>query len=48
MATSEKIIVTGAAGQLGRLVMTELLKSVPAGNIVGLVRMLLQQKSFLH
>lgn len=32
------IVVTGATGQLGRLVIEELLKSVPAGGIVAAVR----------
>jgi NAD(P)H dehydrogenase (quinone) len=32
------IVVTGASGQLGRLVITELLQTVPAGQIVAAVR----------
>jgi NAD(P)H dehydrogenase (quinone) len=32
------IVITGATGQLGRLVIAELLKSVPAGKIVAAVR----------
>jgi NAD(P)H dehydrogenase (quinone) len=32
------IVITGATGQLGRLVITELLKSVPSGQIVAAVR----------
>ena len=32
------IVITGAAGQLGRLVITELLKTVPASQIVAVVR----------
>jgi len=32
------IVVTGASGQLGRLVMAELLKSVPASNLAAAVR----------
>ena len=32
------IVITGAAGQLGRLVITELLKTVPASQIVAAVR----------
>jgi NAD(P)H dehydrogenase (quinone) len=35
---SETIIVTGAAGQLGRLVVAELLKIAPAAHVIGLVR----------
>lgn len=38
MANSETIVVTGAAGQLGRLVITELQKIAPGARIVALVR----------
>jgi len=35
---SPTILITGASGQLGRLVLTELLKTTPAGQIAALVR----------
>jgi NAD(P)H dehydrogenase (quinone) len=38
MTTSETIAVTGATGQLGRLVIADLLSRVPSARIVGLVR----------
>ncbi len=38
MATTEKIAVTGASGQLGRLVLAELARIAPTAQIVGLVR----------
>jgi NAD(P)H dehydrogenase (quinone) len=38
MPTKPKILVTGANGQLGRRVIDELLKKIPAGQIAGLVR----------
>jgi NAD(P)H dehydrogenase (quinone) len=38
MATQEKIVVTGATGQLGRLVLAELLKIAPKAHLIGLVR----------
>jgi NAD(P)H dehydrogenase (quinone) len=38
MTISETIIVTGAAGQLGRLVVAELLKIAPAAHVIGLAR----------
>ena len=36
--TTAKYLVTGASGQLGTLVIADLLKKVPAANIVALVR----------
>ncbi|KJS27356.1 MAG: quinone oxidoreductase [Hyphomonadaceae bacterium BRH_c29] len=38
MATRENIVVTGATGQLGRLVLTELQKVAPSARLIGLVR----------
>jgi len=38
MTTSETIAVTGASGQLGRLVVAELLRRAPSARLVGLVR----------
>lgn len=38
MTISEKILVTGATGQLGRLVIADLLKVAPTAHVVGLVR----------
>jgi NAD(P)H dehydrogenase (quinone) len=38
MTISETIIVTGATGQLGRLVVADLLKIAPAAHVIGLVR----------
>jgi len=38
MANSETIAVTGATGQLGRLVIADLLKRAPAAHLVGIVR----------
>lgn len=38
MATSENIVVTGATGQLGRLVLGELKKLAPSAHLTGLVR----------
>ena len=38
MSTSETIVVTGATGQLGRLVIAALLKTTPAAQIVAAVR----------
>jgi NAD(P)H dehydrogenase (quinone) len=38
MTISETTIVTGATGQLGRLVVADLLKIAPAAHVVGLVR----------
>ena len=38
MPVSEKIIVTGATGQLGRLVIAELKKIAPAAHVIGVVR----------
>ena len=38
MANNPRILVTGASGQLGRLVIASLLKKVPAAQISGLVR----------
>lgn len=38
MANTKTIVVTGANGQLGRLVITELQRLAPAAKIVGLVR----------
>lgn len=38
MTISETIVVTGAAGQLGRLVLADLLKIAPAAHLIGLVR----------
>ncbi|KPC50248.1 SDR family oxidoreductase [Amantichitinum ursilacus] len=37
-ATQQRILVTGASGQLGRLTIAELLKRVPASQIIALVR----------
>jgi len=38
MANSEKIAVTGATGQLGRMVIDDLLKVAPDAKVIGLVR----------
>jgi NAD(P)H dehydrogenase (quinone) len=38
MTTSEIIAVTGATGQLGRLVIADLLKTAPKARLIGLVR----------
>jgi NAD(P)H dehydrogenase (quinone) len=38
MTISEKIAVTGATGQLGRLVIADLLKIAPSAKVIGLVR----------
>ena len=38
MPTSENIVVTGASGQLGRLVIAELLRMAPATHVIGIVR----------
>lgn len=38
MATSENIVVTGATGQLGRLVLAQLRKVAPSAHLIGLVR----------
>ena len=38
MPATPKLLVTGATGQLGGLVIAELLKSVPAANVVAGVR----------
>lgn len=38
MAISEKIAVTGATGQLGRLVIADLLRLAPTAHVVGIVR----------
>ncbi len=38
MTTSETIAVTGATGQLGRLVLADLLAQLPSAHLVGLVR----------
>lgn len=38
MATSENIVVTGATGQLGRLVVAELRQRAPQAHVIGLVR----------
>jgi NAD(P)H dehydrogenase (quinone) len=38
MANAERIVVTGASGQLGRLAIAELLRRVRAAQLVGLVR----------
>jgi NAD(P)H dehydrogenase (quinone) len=38
MTTQARILVTGASGQLGRLVIADLLKTTPAGQIAALVR----------
>jgi NAD(P)H dehydrogenase (quinone) len=38
MPTSENIVVTGASGQLGRLVITELLQKAPSAHVIGIVR----------
>jgi NAD(P)H dehydrogenase (quinone) len=38
MTTFESIAVTGASGQLGRLVIADLLKAVPDARLIGLVR----------
>ena len=38
MTTNEKIAVTGATGQLGRLVIADLLKVTPSTHLIGLVR----------
>src|SRR5688572_6977393 len=38
MTISETIAVTGATGQLGRLVIADLLRIAPAARVIGLVR----------
>ena len=38
MPTSENIVVTGASGQLGRLVLTELSQMAPSAHLIGIVR----------
>jgi len=38
MAASENIVVTGATGKLGRLVIAELLRIAPRAHVIGLVR----------
>jgi NAD(P)H dehydrogenase (quinone) len=38
MTVSENIVVTGASGRLGRLVVTDLLRTTPKAHIIGLVR----------
>ena len=38
MTNSEMIVVTGATGQLGRLVVAELLQAAPWAHVIGLVR----------
>jgi NAD(P)H dehydrogenase (quinone) len=38
MTISENIVVTGATGQLGRLVIADLLKIAPTAHLIGLVR----------
>ena len=38
MSTSPRILITGATGQLGSLVIDVLLKTTPAAEIAGLVR----------
>ena len=38
MTNSENIVVTGATGQLGRLVVAELLQIAPSAHVIGLVR----------
>ena len=38
MAVSESIVVTGASGQLGRLVVADLLRSAPEAHVIGIVR----------
>ncbi|QEX20180.1 NAD(P)-dependent oxidoreductase [Hypericibacter adhaerens] len=38
MATAEKIAVTGATGQLGRLVIAALLRVAPTAHLIGIVR----------
>src|SRR5688572_1946222 len=38
MATTERIVVTGATGQLGRLVIAELQRIAPTSHLIALVR----------
>ncbi len=38
MPTSENIVVTGASGQLGRLVIADLLQKAPSAQLIGIVR----------
>ncbi|MGY3620453.1 NAD(P)H-binding protein [Bradyrhizobium sp. USDA 10063] len=38
MTISERIAITGATGQLGRLVITELLRIAPGAHLIGIVR----------
>ncbi|MCA1552698.1 NAD(P)H-binding protein, partial [Bradyrhizobium sp. BRP19] len=38
MTISERIAITGATGQLGRLVIAELLRIAPAAHLIGIVR----------
>ncbi len=44
MTISEKIAVTGATGQLGRLVIADLLRAAPSAKVIGLVRNLAAAK----
>jgi NAD(P)H dehydrogenase (quinone) len=48
MTTPETVAVTGATGQLGRLVIADLLKSSPAIRVVGLVRNAAAAKELAH
>src|ERR1044072_5928199 len=38
MAVSERIVVTGASGQLGRLIVADLLRIEPEAHVIGVVR----------
>jgi NAD(P)H dehydrogenase (quinone) len=38
MTVSENIVVTGASGQLGRLVVADLLRTLPEAHVIGIVR----------
>ena len=38
MTVSERIVVTGASGQLGRLVVADLLRIAPEAHVIGIVR----------
>jgi NAD(P)H dehydrogenase (quinone) len=38
MTVSERIVVTGASGQLGQLVIADLMKNAPTAHVIGIVR----------
>lgn len=48
MTNSDNIVVTGATGQLGRLVVAELLQIAPSAHVIGLVRNVAAAKELVH